>query len=118
MLTIGAGLALVSVRRALPAAGADALGDALWAAMMFWWVSAGWPASRTGLRALAALVIAWGVEASQLVHPAWLDAIRATRLGQLVLGTDFDARDLVAYAAGVAVAALLDRVVRGGGSVR
>ncbi|MGZ8492750.1 MAG: DUF2809 domain-containing protein [Gemmatirosa sp.] len=34
-------------------------------------------------------------------------ALRGTRLGHLVLGTDFDARDLLAYAAGVACAAAL-----------
>ena len=109
LLTIAAGLALVRTRAALPAALADKLGDALWAAMMFWWVSAAMPDARPRTRALAAVGVAWAVEASQLLRVPWLDALRATRLGHLVLGADFDAGDLVAYAAGVAVAFLIER---------
>src|SRR5215210_1134060 len=69
VLTIAAGLALVRLRGALPAAATDVLGDALWAAMMFWWVSALLPAARPGARAAAALGVAWVVEASQLARP-------------------------------------------------
>ena len=113
ILTVALGLLLVRVRGALlPAAGGDVLGDALWAAMMFWWVSAAWPGGRPGARAGAALAVAWLVEASQLAHPAWLDAVRGTRLGHLVLGSDFDARDLLAYAGGVAAAASAEWAAR------
>jgi hypothetical protein len=34
--------------------------------------------------------------------------VRATTLGSLVLGNDFDARDLAAYALGIGAAALLE----------
>ncbi|HKG91831.1 MAG TPA: DUF2809 domain-containing protein [Gemmatimonadaceae bacterium] len=105
LLTVAAGLLLVRVRGRLPPAAADVLGDALWAAMMYWWAGAAVPNASPRARALAALGVAWAVEASQLLHPPWLDAVRATRLGHLVLGADFDARDLLAYAGGVALAA-------------
>jgi hypothetical protein len=62
---------------------------------------------------VAALATCWLVEASQLVHVAWLDAVRATRVGHLVLGSGFDPRDLVAYVAGVMVAIVLERAWRG-----
>lgn len=112
LLTVALGLLLQRTRGALPAALADKLGDALWAAMMYWWVSAALPGASVRARALTALGIAWAVEASQALRPPWLDAVRATRLGHLVLGSDFDARDLVAYAAGVAVPALGELGVR------
>ncbi len=51
------------------------------------------------------------VEVSQLYHAPWIDAVRATRLGHLVLGSGFDARDLLAYAVGVAFALLAEQLV-------
>lgn len=90
----------------------DILGDAIWAFMMFWWVTVVVPTWSADRRALAALAISWLVEFSQLSHAAWLDAARATRLGPLVLGTGFDARDLVSYAVGVLAAWLIAKRTR------
>lgn len=82
----------------------DILGDALWAAMIVGWL--GVVAPRWGLRsrALAAYGICAAVEFSQRLHLPALDAIRATAIGRLVLGSGFDARDLAVYAVGVALA--------------
>ena len=100
----------LGVHRLAPAGDArDIAGDALWAAMMFWWVTALWPSASAGARALAALAISWAVEFSQLSHASWLEQLRATRMGPLVLGTGFDPRDLVSYAAGIAVVWLIAR---------
>ena len=93
---------------ALPAAFRDILGDALWAMMMAWWISALAPRARPRTRYLAAWIVCLAVEGSQLVHTPALDAARASRLGQLVLGSGFDPRDLAAYSSGVIAAALLD----------
>jgi len=46
---------------------------------------------------------------SQLVQIGWLDALRATRLGGLLLGHGFQTADLVAYAVGTLVALTADR---------
>ena len=108
LLTIAVGLASRAVRPWLPAAAGDVLGDALWAAMMFWWVGVGRPRASTRARAAAALATAALVEAAQLYRVPWLDAVRRTTLGHLVLGSAFDWRDLGAYALGVAAAAALD----------
>ena len=105
LATIGVGLAVHLGGHALPPRLRDALGDALWAAMLVWWVSALWPARPLRWRAGLALGGAFAVEASQLLRTPALDAVRATRFGHLVLGSDFDARDLPAYAAGVLAAA-------------
>lgn len=105
LAAIALGLALRARRGALPPPAADALGDALWAAMVFWWAGALAPRAPLGARAAAALTFAFAAEAAQLWRAPWLVALRATRLGHLVLGADFDPPDLAAYAAGVGAAA-------------
>ncbi len=110
--TIILGLFVVRARPALPAALGDMLGDALWAAMMVWLVSTVAPARPQLHRATLAVAICWAVEYSQRYHVPWIDAWRGTLLGRLVLGSDFDPRDLVAYAVGVVAACLIERAGR------
>ena len=86
----------------------DATGDALWAAMVTWGVGALAPVARPVTRGAAAYAVCLGVEVSQLYHAPAIDAVRATLVGTLVLGSGFDLRDLAAYAVGVASAVLLD----------
>lgn len=88
----------------------DVLGDALWAAMIVWIVSAVTPTARVTARSGVALAICFAVELSQLYHTPALDALRDTTGGHLVLGSGFDPRDLFAYIASVCVAALVDRM--------
>jgi len=78
--------------------------------MMVWWVGVLWPAMSPYRRGGLALGICAVGEFSQRYHAPWLDALRATTAGRLVLGSGFDARDLAAYAAGVSVAVLLHRL--------
>ena len=95
------------------AATRDMLGDALWAMMIAWGMGVLWPARGLAWRAAVALAICAAVELGQLVHTPALDAVRQTILGRLILGSDFDARDLLAYGGGVLAAAGLDRKVFG-----
>ena len=80
-------------------------GDALWALVVF--VGFGFlvPRVSTLMLALQALSFSWGVEFSQLYHAPWIDALRATLPGRLVLGNTFNWPDLPAYAVGVALGA-------------
>lgn len=110
--TIVAGLTVHRYRQVLGGAPRDIAGDALWAMMMAWLVSAVWPHRERHLRLSAAFAICVAVELSQLLHAPWLDRIRASTLGHLVLGADFDARDLLAYGVGIVIAGLLDRLLR------
>lgn len=80
-------------------------GDALWALMVFLGFGLLFPRVSTLFVALLALTFSWGVEFSQLYHAPWIDAIRATIPGRLVLGNTFNWIDLLAYAAGIAVGA-------------
>jgi len=106
--TIALGLLVHIGEFAMPARLRDFTGDALWAVMMVWWVGVAWPAPRPVSRAAIAVLVCFAVESSQLYHAPWLDALRATTPGHLVLGSSFDARDLLAYALAVCAAMLLD----------
>jgi hypothetical protein len=91
----------------------DVLGDALWACMIYWWISVVAPGARPSRRAAGAIAVCWIVELSQMLDIEALNGWRRTTLGHLVLGSDFDTRDLFAYTGGVFVAALLGRATVG-----
>jgi hypothetical protein len=91
----------------------DALGDALWATMLSWWIGAAAPRASLGKRSLVSIAACWAVELSQLHHAPGLDALRRTPPGHLVLGSGFDPRDLAAYAVGVLAATACERRWRG-----
>jgi hypothetical protein len=59
-----------------------------------------------------ALLASYAVELSQLYQAPWINAIRGTTLGHLVLGSTFAWQDLVAYTFGVAAGFLLDLLLR------
>ena len=106
--TIAVGVVVHLRGAALGSVARDALGDALWAMMIAWWAGVLAPRARLAVRSTAAYAVCAAVEVSQLYHAPALDAARATTVGQLVLGSGFDPRDLAAYGAGVALAALLE----------
>jgi hypothetical protein len=110
--TIALGLGVHVYGAVLGPAMRDFVGDALWATMIAWWVGALAPAGTLRTRSAAALALCVAVELSQLVHTPAIDALRRTPGGHLVLGSGFDARDLVAYALGVLGAAVLELAAR------
>lgn len=90
----------------------DVVGDIIWGAMIAWCVAAIAPGHSLRARSVAAVVICFAVELSQLYHTPALDMLRRTTVGQLTLGTGFDLRDLLAYTVGVLAAAFLERTGR------
>lgn len=110
--TIAAGLSSRAYPEILPAFVARHAGDALWAAMVFWILALIRPAERTRTLALTALAISVAVELSQLYQAAWIERLRATRLGAATLGHGFLWADLPRYAAGIVLAILIDLAAR------
>lgn len=111
-LTIAAGLASRHYPALFPGFIARYAGDTLWAAMVFWILALASRRAGTGVLAATAMAIAVAVECSQRYHAIWIDSIRATRIGALLLGSDFSWSDMACYAAGVGIAAALDAYLR------
>jgi len=89
------------------------VGDLLWAVMMFLIIRFLLIDQHWKKVALLSLFTCYAVELSQLYHAAWIDDIRNTLLGSLVLGHGFLWRDLLAYTLGVGFAALLSSFLEG-----
>lgn len=106
---MAAGLASRSLSEQLPEFVSLHAGDALWAAMIYCSLRA--IASHKRLRwALAcSLCFCFFIEFSQLYQAGWLNAIRDTALGGLVLGQGFLFVDLIRYVTGIIVISILDR---------
>ena len=83
-------------------------GDALWALMVFLGVGFLFKSVSTGRAATGALIISFAVEFSQLYHAPWIDAVRQTLPGRLILGSGFLWADLIAYTVGAATGALAE----------
>lgn len=109
-LVIGVGLVWRSNLFPLPDFVAKYGGDSLWALVVFLCFGIAIPRSSTTRIALLAVGFAWCVEFLQLYHAPWIDGIRSSRLGHLVLGNVFNSPDLLAYAVGVALGASAERV--------
>ena len=58
-----------------------------------------------------AIILSYSIEISQLYHAAWIDAIRNTTLGGLILGFGFLWSDLVCYTIGIIVGAIIDIMI-------
>ncbi|MDD1608270.1 MAG: DUF2809 domain-containing protein [Methylococcaceae bacterium] len=87
-------------------------GDALWALMVFLLIGLLCPALCTYQTALFAVAISFTVEFSQLYQALWINTIRQTTLGHLVLGSHFHTVDLLAYLLGVSFGAILEWLLR------
>lgn len=92
----------------VPAALGKYPGDALWAMMVQFGIAFLRPELRPSRVATFALGVSWLVELSQLYQAPWINALRATRLGHLALGSQFHWPDLLAYALGISAGLLLD----------
>jgi hypothetical protein len=79
-------------------------GDALWTMMVFFGLGMMFRLAPSARLATYALLFSFAVEFSQIYQAPWINAVRATTVGHLVLGSGFGWRDLVAYSVGAVVA--------------
>ncbi len=88
------------------------VGDVLYATMYYWlfrWIV---PLRTKQWAAMWALILCFLIEIGQLYHTPWIDGIRTTRLGGLILGFGFLWSDLVCYTLGVLLGWGLDHSYR------
>lgn len=85
------------------------LGDVLWGLMIFFLCGFLFRTKETRVVTVRALIFSYAVEISQLYHSQWLDSLRQTRIGGLVLGYGFLWSDLVSYAVGIGIGVGIER---------
>lgn len=89
------------------------LGDSLWALMIYLLIRIvfiNWSQKKA---AFIGLLFCFMIELTQLYHSNWIDAIRKTTLGGLVLGYGFLWSDLAAYLLGILLGYVIDVKIRG-----
>jgi hypothetical protein len=107
-LLVVVALALLSRRYPLPGVFAEHTGDALYATAAYFLFALCSPGARPSRLAAGAFAFAAAIECAQLLTWPWLEAIRSTRVGALLLGQGFQVADLVAYACGAIAASVAD----------
>jgi glycopeptide antibiotics resistance protein len=76
-------------------------GDALWAAMFVFLFRSIWPSTKLWKVMLYSYLLCIAIEVSELYHAPWIDDIRRTFLGKMILGWGFLWGDFVRYLCGV-----------------
>ena len=84
------------------------LGDALWALMVFIALGFVFREMKTKIVAIIGISVCYLIEISQLYHASFIDNIRETTLGGLVLGYVFSWSDFLGYAIGILVGIIID----------
>ena len=86
----------------------DHVGDAIWAGMIYFGFRMILIDSEAKKSLISAFIFSYLIEISQLYQADWVNEIRHTLLGGLVLGFGFLWSDLVMYAIGIFTAFGLD----------
>ncbi|WP_338778742.1 DUF2809 domain-containing protein [Metabacillus sp. FJAT-52054] len=105
ILMVGLGLYSRRLSPFLPGFINTYLGDAIWAAMIFVGFAFLFNRRKTAVIVGAAGFYCLLTECSQLYQAAWINDIRGTSLGGLILGYGFLWTDLAAYAIGISICA-------------
>lgn len=87
------------------------IGDALWAMMVYFGFRFLLPKLELFKSFSIAIAFSFAIEISQLYQSDWINAIRDTTLGALVLGHGFLWFDLVSYSIGIMIAVIVDKVL-------
>ncbi|WP_118974191.1 ribosomal maturation YjgA family protein [Taibaiella koreensis] len=88
-----------------------ATGDALYALMMYFIMRLIFLHKRSIAIAAISLSICFAIEFSQCYRAPWINALRSTLPGRLVLGQGFLWSDLLAYCAGVLAGVAIEKLL-------
>lgn len=101
LATIVLGIGIRKLGHGLPPLLYKAVPDALWATMVALLFAILLPKQPTQKLALYALLFSVGIEFSQLYQADWINGLRRTTLGALVLGSGFAWLDMLYYLFGI-----------------
>lgn len=85
--------------------------DILWALMVFLLFAFLFNKKSTIFIISWAIICSYSIEISQLYHAPWIDSIRNTTLGGLILGFGFLWSDLVCYTIGIIIGIIIDIII-------
>lgn len=88
------------------------IGDVLWATMVYFIVRFIFINKGLKLSVLISLLFCFLIEFTQLYKAPWIDNLRHTLFGRLVLGDTFLFGDLLSYTIGIVVGVLIDNLLR------
>ena len=108
-LIVAVGLPTRLIPESMPDFVVNYLGDALWALVIFLFIGVLLPNAGTRTVLLLALAVTWGIEFSQFYQADWINAIRAYKLGGLILGYTFLPSDLLMYLCGIGAGIVLEK---------
>lgn len=102
------GLASRKYGDVLPEFIAEYSGDTLWAAMVYWGIRFLFPSISIVKSVVISLLFSYCIEISQLYQADWVNIVRSTTLGALILGHGFLWSDMICYTVGVLLSAAID----------
>jgi len=108
LITIILGLSSRKFPHRLPSFVVDHFGDSLWAALIYFGFRTLFVQRSLFFSVCAALFFSYVIEFSQLYKADWLNNLRDTTLGAMVLGKGFLMIDLLRYSVGILAAAVMD----------
>ncbi|MGE7694677.1 DUF2809 domain-containing protein [Lysinibacillus sp. NPDC094177] len=111
IITIILGLTSRKWSNLLPSFVAQNAGDMLWAMMVYFGFRLLLVRKSTLTAIWLSFLFSFGIEFSQLYQEDWINQIRGTTLGSLILGKGFLVEDLARYTVGIIVATVLDALV-------
>lgn len=112
VIIIFLGLASRKQGEYLPGFVAEYAGDTLWAAMVYFGLRFLFPSTGILKTMIFALLFSYAIEVSQLYQAEWINNVRNTTIGALVLGHGFLWTDLVCYTVGIGISSIADSIFR------
>ncbi len=110
IITILLGLASRKYSHQLLLFVAQNAGDILWAMMVYFGFRFLLVRQNLLTAVLLSFLFSYGIEFSQLYQEDWINQVRGTLFGALILGKGFLAVDLIRYTTGIMIVAILDKV--------
>ena len=107
-MTILCGLLSRSQFISLPLFISTYAGDTLWALMVFWGFSIILSDWDTWKIIFISMLFSFAIEFSQFYHAPWIDNLRHTKVGGLILGFGFKLSDLACYIIGIIFGSAID----------
>lgn len=87
------------------------VGDTLWATMVYLGVAFIFNKFSIRKITILSLIFSYGIEISQLYQGDWINEIRSTLIGALILGHGFLFSDLICYTVGIFIGIIIDKLI-------